>query len=437
MSPCMMGLARIGRTRRTVPASPLLQSRRLAASDRDHGDLLDLCRRRNFLLGEEMTPPSVLGGGHSLGPLGAQLKRNFVQEWWDAMVLHREQVLPIESLCHLPVTSNPSPRAAMMTLPKSCLGQNQDPTREELGKMADLRQDLLYGALHNYLSCLDLLNRKLPFGIAEVGRCFHPITDKDICRVGEKTAASLAWFSSAKTCTQWRDYWLRQRLLWWRKFAQVPSRFTSDDQHDEEGRKKAVIQYEFPWGKETIEHLSSMDDSALTQIHHGPVANLHGRDGRKSIIPHVVWVSGDVERGLLAYLSDALQVTENPTSRGRDQRRMVLKIHPSLAPIKVAVDLGKGPAADLRLVCQGLCTELRGRGISVWPGYLETLQTPMEQLFTKYDETGVLFTALVSDTTLQSGLLQLRSRDTTIKETMHISKLSDFLTHYMTAALKL
>ncbi|XP_040186102.1 DNA polymerase subunit gamma-2, mitochondrial isoform X2 [Rana temporaria] len=435
MSWCAAG--RVRRTGRMFPAPLFLQCRRLAAGGRASDDLLELCRRRCFLLGEKATPASVLGGRHSLGPLGAQMKRNLVKEWWDATVLHPEQVLPIDSLCRLPGTSNPSPRP----LPKARLDrlQNQSPTQEELEKMADLRQDLLYGALYYYPSCLELLNRKLPFGIAEVGRCFHPISDEedpDTCRAGEGTAASLVWFSSAKTCAQWRDYWLRQRLLWWRKFAQVPSRFSIGDHPDEDGTKTTLIQYDFPWGKEPIERLGSLDDSALAQMHHGPIADLHGRDGRKSAIPHVVWMSSDVGGGLLAYLCDALQVTESAAPRGKEQRRTVLKIHPSLAPVTLAVDLGKGPAADLRLVCQGLCTELRGRGISVWPGYLETLHTPMEQLFTRYDEMGVLFTALVSDVTLESGLLQLRSRDTTIKETVHVSKLGAFLTQHMTAEAK-
>ncbi|XP_018424770.1 PREDICTED: LOW QUALITY PROTEIN: DNA polymerase subunit gamma-2, mitochondrial [Nanorana parkeri] len=395
MSWCAVGVAR--RTRRSFAASPLLQCRRLAAGEQTHGDLLDLCRRRNFLLGGQTTPPSVLGGGHGLGPLGAQMKRNLLQKWWEATALRRDQVLPIDSLCHRPGTSDPpSPRPTIRTAPKSWLDRNT--TREELEKMADLRQDLLHGALYNYLPCLELLNRKLPFGIAEVGRCFRPITD----------------------------------------FAQVPSRFSVADHHDDAGRKISIIRYDFPWGEEPIERISSMDDSALTQVHHGPINSLQGRDGRKSVVPHAVWLSSDVERGLLAYLSDAMQVMESPAPQ--DQRRTVLKIHPLLTPVKVAVDMGRGRAAELRLVCtrfqvcEGLCGELRGCGISVWPGYLETLQTRMEQLYTKYDEMGVLFTALVSDATLESGLIQLRSRDTTIKDTMHVSKLSAFLTQHMTAA---
>ncbi|XP_063816870.1 DNA polymerase subunit gamma-2, mitochondrial isoform X3 [Pseudophryne corroboree] len=381
------------------------------STDRLQDVLFDLCQRRHFILGDKLTATSLLRGFHSLGPLGIELKKNLINEWWSMVLLKREQVLAIDTLNHLSGESASSTKPLLRICPESWLEllQKRDLTKDQLvallkehvGELGALRQDLLYGGLLHYVSCLELVNRKLPFGIAEVGLV--------------------------------RERWLHSlgSVLQKHQFSQVPSRFSSDHQDN-----MSVIHYHFPWGKEPVESLCCMDEASLTQMHCGGSAKLHGRDGRKSVIPHVVWVSGDLDRGLLAYLSDALQLTENQLSRGKDQQRMVLKIHPSLAPIKVAVDLGKGPAVDLRLVCQGLSDELRESRISVWPGYLDTLQTPMEQLFTKYDEMGVMFTVLVSDITLENGLLQLRSRDTTIKETMHISKLRDFLLQYITATKK-
>ncbi|XP_073516512.1 DNA polymerase subunit gamma-2 [Phyllobates terribilis] len=374
------------------------------ASDRISDALLPLCQRRRFILGEGLTVASVLGGRHSLGPPGIEMKKNLIDEWWKMVTVSREQVLAIDTPLRSP--QQPSP-----------------------GDHHGLRQDLLQGALSHYVSCLELVNRKLPFGIAEVGKCFHAGSDlqdagSDLHDAGawpgEMTAASLCWFSSARTSSQWRDYWLRHRLLWWRRFAQVPSGFSSSDRQEVDGARTLLINYDFPWGPEPVETLRSVDDAALTQMHAG--TKLHGRDGRRAVIPHAVWLSSDLERGLLAYLSDALHLTES------EPLRTVLKIHPSLAPVKVALDLGKGPAGDLRLVCQALSSELRGSGVSVWPGYLDAPQTPMEQLFAKYDEMGVLFTVLVSDVTLENGLLHLRNRDTTVKETLHISRLRAFLT---------
>ncbi|KAM3922012.1 DNA polymerase subunit gamma-2 [Leptodactylus fuscus] len=406
------------------------------SSDRLRDVLLDVCQRRRFFLGKELTVASIIGGGQSLGPLGIKIKRNIIEEWWDMVVLSREQVLPIDTLLQGPLLKKcPDHR-------EKDSARDVTDTVPDQGQISALREDLLHGALSHYITCLDMVNRKLPFGIAEVGKCFHSVPDLQdsgahLAWPAERTMASLCWFSSAKTSSQWRNYWLRHRLLWWRRFAQVPSGFSSSEVQDTEGAKTFVINYDFPWGREPVETLRTMDDSALTQMHAGTAAKLHGRDGRKSVIPHTVCLSGDLDRGLLAYLSDALHCTENLSPRGKEQLRTVLKIHPSLAPIKVAVDLGKGPAVDLRLVCEGLSSELRGSGISVWPGYLDTLGTPMEQLFTKYDEMGVMFTVLVSDVTLESGLLHLRNRDTTIKETVHISKLRAFLTQYMSASKRL
>ncbi|XP_056405794.1 DNA polymerase subunit gamma-2, mitochondrial isoform X2 [Hyla sarda] len=407
-----------------------------ASSDRIRDILLDLCRRRRFILGDGLSAASVIEGGHSLGPLGSEMKKNIIKEWWNMVVLSREQVLPIDTALH----TAPEPGSPALTLFRIRPDhRDNDSVVSDERQLGILRHDLLHGALSHYAACLELVSGKLPFGIAEVGKCFHtvPVLRDDgapLTRPGERTAASLCWFSSAKMSSQWRDYWLRHRLLWWRRFAQVPSGFSSGDHQDADGAKTFVINYDFPWGREAVETLRTMDDSALTQVHAGTGAKLHGRDGRRSLVPHVVWLNSDLDRGLLAYLSDALHVTENLSPRGKEHVRTVLRIHPSLAPIKVAVDLGKGPAVDLRLVGQELSSELRKSGISVWPGYLDTVQTPMEQVFTKYDEMGVLFTVLVSDVTLESGLLHLRNRDTTIKETVHVSKLREFLTQYMSAA---
>ncbi|XP_021104306.1 DNA polymerase subunit gamma-2, mitochondrial isoform X9 [Heterocephalus glaber] len=202
-------------------------------------------------------------------------------------------------------------------------------------------------------------------------------------RIGEKTEASLVWFTSSRTSSQWLDFWLRHRLLWWRKFAMSPSNFSSSDCQDEEGRKGNKLYYSFPWGKEPIETLWNLGDKELLHMYPGDVAKLHGRDGRKSVVPSVVSVSGDLDRGMLAYLYDSFQLTENSFTRKKNLHRKVLKLHPCLAPIKVALDVGRGPTVELRQVCQGLFNELLENGISVWPGYLETVQSSLEQLYSK------------------------------------------------------
>ncbi|XP_036983968.2 DNA polymerase subunit gamma-2, mitochondrial isoform X3 [Artibeus jamaicensis] len=354
--------------------------------------LVEICQRRHFLSGikQQISRDSLLSGCHSgFGPLGLELRKNLATEWWSSVVVVREQVFPVDAL-H--VESGPSLpgdsdfRLVSAETLREIL-QDKELSKEQLVAFLEnllktsgkLRENLLHGALEHYVNCLDLVNKRLPYGLAQIGVCFHPASKQaadGVKRMGEKMEASLVWFTSTRTASQWLDFWLRHRLLWWRK----------------------------------------------------------GRDGRKSVVPSVLSVNGDLDRGMLAYLYDSFQLTENSFTRKKNLHRKVLKLHPCLAPIKVALDMGRGPAVELRQVCQGLFNELLENGISVWPGYLETSQPSLEQLYSKYDEMGILFTVLITEATLENGLIHLRSRDTTMKEMMHVSKVKDFLAKYISSA---
>ncbi|XP_042658608.1 DNA polymerase subunit gamma-2, mitochondrial isoform X2 [Tyto alba] len=393
-------------------------------------ELLEVCRRRHFLRGGAEPRPalpwsSYLSGCHrGFGPLGVALRENLAAQWWDSALAFREQVLAVDAPLHSPPAAGAPPAGPALRLlhPETLRealrggGCSQEPggpsVEKALGSAGMLRESLLPGALAQYVSCLELVNKRLPCGLAQIGVCFHSIPEseqhnKNLTRIGERTTSLLAWFSSPRTAGQWLDYWLRQRLQWWRKFAVSPSNFSSSDFEDEEGRRGFNLHYKFPWGTETVETLKNLGDTELLQMYPEDSSKLLGRDGRKNVIPHVLSVSGNLDRGVLAYLFDSLQLVENPFTKKKNSQRKV---------------------------CQGLFNELSENRISVWPGYLETVQVSLEQLYTKYDEMSILFMILITDATLENGVVQLRSRDTTMKEMMHISRLKDFLTKYVTSA---
>ncbi|XP_053511364.1 DNA polymerase subunit gamma-2, mitochondrial isoform X2 [Artibeus jamaicensis] len=385
--------------------------------------LVEICQRRHFLSGikQQISRDSLLSGCHSgFGPLGLELRKNLATEWWSSVVVVREQVFPVDAL-H--VESGPSLpgdsdfRLVSAETLREIL-QDKELSKEQLVAFLEnllktsgkLRENLLHGALEHYVNCLDLVNKRLPYGLAQIGVCFHPASKQaadGVKRMGEKMEASLVWFTSTRTASQWLDFWLRHRLLWWRKFAVSPSNFSSSDCQDQEGRKGNKVYYNFPWGKEPIETLWNLGEKELLHMYPGNVSQLHGRDGRKSVVPSVLSVNGDLDRGMLAYLYDSFQLTENSFTRKKNLHRKV---------------------------CQGLFNELLENGISVWPGYLETSQPSLEQLYSKYDEMGILFTVLITEATLENGLIHLRSRDTTMKEMMHVSKVKDFLAKYISSA---
>ncbi|XP_077019708.1 DNA polymerase subunit gamma-2 isoform X2 [Tamandua tetradactyla] len=405
---------RLGSERREVPES-----------GEGSEALLEICQRRHFLSGlkQQLSRESLLKGCHSgFGPLGVQLRKNLAAEWWSSVVVFREQVFPVDTLHHEPGLSLPGDGAFRLVSAETLreILEDRELSKERLVAFLEnllktsgkLRENLLHGVLEHYVNCLDLVNKRLPYGLAQIGVCFHPVFDthqipNGAKRVGERTEASLVWFTSPRTASQWLDFWLRHRLLWWRKFAVSPSNFSSSDCQDEEGRKGNKLHYNFPWGKEPIETLWNLGDQKLLHMYPGNASKLHGRDGRKNVVPHVLSISGDLDRGILAYLYDSFQLTENSFTRKKNLHRKV---------------------------CQGLFNELLENGISVWPGYLETVPSSLEQLYSKYDEMSILFTVLITEATLENGLIHLRSRDTTMKEMMHISKLKDFLTKYISSA---
>ncbi|XP_044936846.1 DNA polymerase subunit gamma-2, mitochondrial isoform X6 [Mustela putorius furo] len=329
-------------------------------------ELVEICQRRHFFSGSkrQLSRHSLLSGCHpGFGPLGVELRKNLAAEWWSSVVVFREQVFPVDALHHEPGPTLPGDSAFRLVSAETLreILQDKELSKEQLVAFLEnllktsgkLRENLLHGALEHYVNCLDLVNKRLPFGLAQIGVCFHPVSDTKqtpdgVKRIGEKTEASLVWFTSARTAGQWLDFWLRHRLLWWRKFAMSPSNFSSSDCQDQEGRKGNQLYYNFPWGKEPIETLWNLGDRELLHTCPGNESQLH--------------------------------------------------------------------------VCQGLFNELLENGISVWPGYMETVQSSLEQLYSKYDEMSILFTVLITEATLENGLIHLRSRDTTMKEMMHISK---------------
>ncbi|KAM9769891.1 DNA polymerase subunit gamma-2 [Menidia menidia] len=382
------------------------------------------------------------GSRCSYGPLGTELRLNLLNQWWHSVTRSTEQVFGIDTL-----SSGRKQEADGRRIVESGLLQQifeqRGPSKEQVIQEASgllqsspsVRTSLLQGALELYVPSLELVNRRLPFGLAEMGLCFQPSGDSGCS--DEFMQTSLIWFCSPRTSSLWLDHWTRQRLKWWRKFALSPSDFSSSEVPEDDLERVASrgvrIMYSFPWGQECLETLWSRGNEELLLTHNNAHSKLQCRDGQKSV-PHVVSISGNMDRGMMAFLFNSLQQLKKDGSKQKLQHRKVLKLHPVLAPVKVALDIGRGPTVELRQLCEGLLQEFREAKIFVWPGYLGTLPTSVELLNTRYDEMGVLFTVVISENTLESGLLQVRSRDTTIKETMHISEIRSFLTTYISAA---
>ncbi|XP_070779411.1 DNA polymerase subunit gamma-2 [Enoplosus armatus] len=406
--------------------------------------LLQLCVDRYYISpGQTNRELFQRGMSCSYGPLGMELRRNLLEQWWHSVTRSRAQVFGINTMSSNSRDTATDGRGQLRIVESESLKQileQQELSKEQLiqkvqtllQRSPSVRRTFLQGALEQFVPSLELVNSQLPFGLAETGLCFQPSDGSDC--PAEVTQTSLVWFCSPRTSSQWLDHWTRQRLRWWRKFALSPSDFSSNDVPEEELEKAASrgvrIIYSFPWGPEPLETLWSRGDTELLQTHKGIQSKLQCPDGHKSV-PHVVSVTGNMDRGMMAFLSNSLQQLKKGNSKQKLQQRKVLKLHPVLAPVKVALDIGTGATMEMRQVCEGLLQEFMEAKISAWPGYLITVPTPVNA---NYDEMGVLFTVVISENTLESGLLQVRNRDTTIEETMHVSEIKNFLSRYISAA---
>ncbi|ELW67489.1 DNA polymerase subunit gamma-2, mitochondrial [Tupaia chinensis] len=166
--------------------------------------LLEICQRRHFLGGTKrpLSRGSLLSGCHNgFGPLGIELRKNLAAEWWSSVVVFREQVFPVDALHHEPSPSPPGGSAFRLVSAETLreILQDKELSKEQLITFLEnllktsgkLRENLLHGALGHYVHCLDLVNKRLPYGLAQIGVCFHPVSDTKQIAHGVKSMWAL------------------------------------------------------------------------------------------------------------------------------------------------------------------------------------------------------------------------------------------------------
>ncbi|XP_043096885.1 DNA polymerase subunit gamma-2, mitochondrial isoform X2 [Puntigrus tetrazona] len=290
--------------------------------------LMQLCADRYYL-----SPEAFHTRTCTYGPLGTGMKKNIIEQWTSA-IRSKAYVFGITTSVQNRMCED-SVRIVNVDTLQEILDQESLTEKEASQKIqtlikdsASVRTSLLQGALQQYIQALELVNRTLPFGLAEIGLCHHSDSQQRHSSGSsfEVTESSLVWFCSPRTSSQWMDYWAHQRLQWWRKFALDPSDFNMFNVMDEElkeGTSHGIkILYKFPWGSETLETVWSLEKTVLLKTHQGVCTKLQCKDGRKSVVPHVISVSANVDRGMLAYLFNSFQLLKKTDSKQKPHQRM-------------------------------------------------------------------------------------------------------------------
>jgi len=406
--------------------------------------IVALAKRRGFVF-----PSSEIYGGFSstwdYGPLGVELKRNVKAAWWRAMVQERDDVVGLDSAIlmapqvwqasgHLANFSDPlvdckqckmrfrADHVAGTRCP-NCGGELTEARNfnlmfktfvgpvEEDASVAYLRPETAQGIFVNFLNVQGSMRRKLPFGIAQQGKSFrNEITPGNfIFRTREFEQMEMEFFVRPGEDAQWYAHWREERFNWYTRLGVDPTRLRLRDHEQAElahySKATADIEYLFPMGWGELEGVAHRGDFDLTQHQQASGKDLRYYDDetKTHVLPYVIEPAVGADRATLVFLLDAYR-EERVEATG--DTRVVLRLHPELAPIKVAIMplSKKEPLTDL---AQAIHRTVRRQYMSQY----DQTGGAIGKRYRRQDEIGTPLCITVDFTSLEDQAVTIRERD--------------------------
>lgn len=308
---------------------------------------------------------------------------------------------------------------------KSNLGSPTSELKEE--NVVYLRAETCQGIYLNYKNYLQSMRVKLPFGMAQVGKAFRNeiVARQFIFRTREFMQVEMQMFLHPDDMDSKYEYWKDQRMVWWRQVLGIDAdrlRFKDHDKLAHYATAAVDIQYNFKemgdWAEVEGIHQRGNWDLSQHQKHSGENMEYFDQERNEKYIPHIMETSGGLNRMVYAVLDNGY--TEEKLEDGSD--RIVMKIKPSIAPIKAAIfPLTK----DEKLV--GIAEELY-KELGKKLGMVEyDLGGSIGKRYRRQDEIGTPFCVTVDFDTLEDKAVTIRDRDTLEQERVSIDELSDRL----------
>jgi glycyl-tRNA synthetase len=425
-------------------------------------EIVSLCKRRGFIYqGSEIY--GGLAGTWDYGPLGAQLKRNIIDEWLNYFVDSRDDIYLIDSAIimnpkvwqasgHVDTFTDPLVecnnchnrfRADKIDTSKcpSCGKENTfgEPRKFNLmfktnvGPLEDdnsltyLRPELAQGMFVDYKNIIDTFYPDLPFGIAQVGRAFrNEIAPRDfIFRVRELELMEFEYFIHE---SEWEDYfekWRNEIHGWCERIGLDKDRIKEVEVSEEDrahySKRTIDFYYDFPTlGFDEIGGLAYRTDFDLKNHQDKSGKNLEYRpkDGKEAFIPHVIEPTFGVDRYLLAVLANSYKADEV-----NGETRNYLQLPKHLAPIKVAVFPLLKNKPELTDKAREIYKTLREEfGQVAWDD-----NGNIGKRYRRQDEIGTPYCVTIDFETLQDNCVTLRDRDTTTQQRVPIEQIIDTL----------
>jgi len=424
-------------------------------------ELVSLCKRRGFVF-QSSEIYGGIGSCWDYGPLGIELKNNLKQSWWKNMTL-RDDVVGLDASIlmhplvwkasgHVDTFSDPLVdcknckqrfRADHIDLKKPCpncgtrdslteprefnlMFKTQMGPVEDASNMVYLRPETAQGIFVNFLNVQTTMRKKVPFGIAQIGKAFrNEITPGNfIFRTREFEQMEMQYFVAPGTQREFFGIW--QELRWnWHVSNGLRSEKMKWFQHPEDKLAHYAdlafdVYYEFPMGWDEIEGIHSRTDFDLKghQELSGKKLEYVDQATNQKYLPYVVETSVGCDRTLLAIMCDAYRL-ENEGDK--ENERVVLKFHPKLAPIKVAVmPLMKKP--ELEEVSNKLYKDIQESYKAEYD-----ITGSIGKRYRRQDEIGTPFCITVDYETLEDQAVTIRDRDSMTQERIALANVKKYL----------
>ncbi|MEY2966672.1 MAG: glycyl-tRNA synthetase [Actinomycetota bacterium] len=411
---------------------------------KDLEQIVNLCKRRGFVY-----PSAEIYGGfrssYDYGPLGSLMLRNVKEAWIRTMVQKRDDVVLIDAAIlgppqvfeasgHLANFSDPLVDCTVCKrrfredhleerdCPQGRKGCEFTEAREfnlmfkttagpveGTGANVYLRPETAQGMFVNFSNVLQTSRKKPPFGIAQVGKSFrNEITPGNfIFRTREFEQMELEFFVPPAEGPKWYEYWCNARLEWYvehgipREMLRIRAHDADELSHYSAGTSD--VEFLFPWGWGELEGIAQRTDYDLTQhaTHSGQRLEYFDQAANEHYVPYVIEPAAGANRTMAAFLLAAYdEETVN------DDTRTVLRLHPRLAPHKVAV-LPLSKKDELVPLARKVHSMLSERWMC---DYDETQQ--IGRRYRRQDEIGTPLCVTVDFDSLDDGAVTVRERDT-------------------------
>ncbi len=435
-----------------------------------NNDLMDkivsLCKRRGFVFaGSEIY--GGLANSWDFGPLGVELKNNLRDWWWRRFVQSRDDMVGIDAAilmnpkvwqasghlkefndplvecekCHKRCRLDDENLVAINKdgktwthLEESCgYSKNKSEakqfnlmfktfvgTTEESSSLAFLRPEIAQAMFVNFKNVLDTIRKRLPFGIASVGKAFrNEISPGNfIFRTLEFDLMEFEYFIREENWEKWFEYWLNQQKEWLKELGFVDSHLRVREHKIEErahySKRTVDMEYHTPFGWKEMFGLAYRTDYDL-QNHSkqsGKELVYTDPDTGEKFIPHVIEPTFGLTRLMLMVLLESYR---------EEKDRVVLELHPRLAPFKVAVFPLLANKPQLVEKARSIYQDLQKYFIVAWDD-----RGNVGKRYYSQDEIGTPYCITVDFQSLEDGTVTVRDRDTKEQPRIKIEKLGDY-----------